>query len=396
MRITVKRTTTVPNPLTLARFLKAPELGPRVLFFTGGTALRDLSTLLLRYTYNSIHLITPFDSGGSSAQLRKSFGMLAVGDLRNRLMALADRSLHGNPEIYALFAHRLPKNSPPSALRAELDSFIQAEHPLAAAVPEPMREIIRAHLFFFRRDMPEDFDLRGASIGNLILAGGFFNHNRRIDPVIYMFSRLVEARGLVKPIVNADLTLAAELVDGTVLAGQHLITGKEGAPLSCPIKRVFLCRSQDDPTPVNIPVNDRVRELVASAELVCYPMGSFYSSVVANLLPKGVGDALSRVACPKVFIPNPAGDPEQLSLGLGESVRRLLHYLRESCTEPTPIDALLNFILLDQDDATYQSPLDLGQIEAMGVTVIRGDLKGHRTNPLFDSQRVIEHLLSLA
>ena len=396
MRITLKRSTTVPNPLTLARFRKAPELGPKVLFFTGGTALRELSTQLLGYTHNSIHLITPFDSGGSSAKLRNSFNMPAVGDLRNRIMALADRSLHGNPEIYSLFAHRLPKEAAPEELRSLLDSFIQSDHPLVAAVPEPMREIIRGHLFFFRRDMPDDFDLRGASVGNLILAGGYFNYNRRIDPVIYMFSKLVEARGTVKPIVNADLTLAAELADGSVLAGQHLITGKEGAPIACPIKRVFLCRSQTDTTPVELAVNSRVHALIASAELICYPMGSFYSSIVANLLPTGVGDAVSRAACPKVFIPNPAGDPEQLGLGLGESVRRLANYLRQSCTEPTPLDALLDFVILDIDDATYQHPLDLGQIEAMGITVIRADLKQRPDAHFYSSERVIENLLSLA
>ncbi|MEG6550492.1 2-phospho-L-lactate transferase CofD family protein, partial [Desulfocurvibacter africanus] len=91
MRILVSRTTTLPDPIKLARFLRAPELGPKVLFFTGGTALKALSRRIIDYTHNSIHLITPFDSGGSSAKLRAAFDMPAVGDLRNRLMALADR-----------------------------------------------------------------------------------------------------------------------------------------------------------------------------------------------------------------------------------------------------------------------------------------------------------------
>ena len=42
-----------------------PALGPRLVFFTGGTALRGLSRSLTRYTHNSVHLVTPFDSGGS-------------------------------------------------------------------------------------------------------------------------------------------------------------------------------------------------------------------------------------------------------------------------------------------------------------------------------------------
>ena len=49
-----------------------PALGPRLVFFTGGTALKGLSRSLTRYTHNSVHLVTPFDSGGSSAALREA------------------------------------------------------------------------------------------------------------------------------------------------------------------------------------------------------------------------------------------------------------------------------------------------------------------------------------
>lgn len=394
--ITVPHIVTLPDPVRVARYLKAPELGPRVLFFSGGTALRDLSRELVRYTHNSVHLITPFDSGGSSAKLRHTFNMLAVGDLRNRLMALADRSLHGNHQIYVLFAHRLPKDLDQEELRAVLNSMIEGHDPLVAAVPDPMRKIIRTHLKFFRQAMKgTDFDLRGASIGNLILAGGFFNYNRQIDPVIYMFAMLVKARGTVRPIVNKDLTLVAEMADGALLAGQHLLTGKEAGPIDQPVKRVYLSRSQRDLAPVEVEARRKVKDLIRSAELICYPMGSFYSSLVANLLPKGVGDAVAKAPCPKVFVPNPAGDPEQFGLGLGESVRRLIDYLQAGCARPRRTDELLNFVLLDKGRG-YQAPLGLRQIEDLGVTVIEADLTSPGTPPYFDERAVIEHLLSLA
>jgi len=394
--VTISHTVTLPDPVRIARYLKAPELGPRVLFFSGGTALRDLSRELVRYTHNSVHLITPFDSGGSSAKLRTTFNMLAVGDLRNRLMALADRSLHGNPQIYELFAHRLPKDLSQDDLKVLLDAMIGGRDPKVGAVPDPMRKIIRTHLKFFRQAMEDtDFDLRGASIGNLILAGGFFNYNRQIDPVIYMFTMLVKARGIVRPIINKDLTLVAEMADGTKLAGQHLLTGKEAGPITQPVKRVFLSQSQQDLEPVEVDARRKVKELIRSAELICYPMGSFYSSLVANLLPKGVGDAISKAQCPKVFVPNPAGDPEQFGLGLGDSVRRLLEALRASCVKPRPAQSLLNFVLLDKG-RNYQTPLGLNQIESMGIGVIEADLASQENAPYFDEQAVIEHILSLA
>ena len=67
--------------------------GRRLIFFTGGTALREVSRELARHTPDTVHLLTTFDSGGSSAALRRAFAMPAVGDLRNRLLALADFSI---------------------------------------------------------------------------------------------------------------------------------------------------------------------------------------------------------------------------------------------------------------------------------------------------------------
>ena len=96
----ITRPVVIPDLLRTSRYQRAPELGPRILFFSGGTALNDLSRVLKRYTHNSIHLVTPYDSGGSSAKLRNAFDMPAVGDLRSRLMALADGTLAGHPGIY--------------------------------------------------------------------------------------------------------------------------------------------------------------------------------------------------------------------------------------------------------------------------------------------------------
>ena len=94
-----------------------PPLGPRLVFFTGGTALRDLSRRLTAHTHNSVHLVTTFDSGGSSAALRRAFAMPAVGDLRNRLLALADSAVVP-ASVLEFCARRLPAvGHGPSAAR---------------------------------------------------------------------------------------------------------------------------------------------------------------------------------------------------------------------------------------------------------------------------------------
>lgn len=393
-RIHISRTVFLPDQSRAALYRRAPEFGPKILFFSGGTALRHLSETLIEYTANSIHLITPFDSGGSSAVLRRAFSMPAVGDIRNRIMALADRSITGNPAVFELFTHRLPKDATQDELVARLERMIAGDDPLVRHIPDPMRKIIRTHLRFFEQRMPDTFDLRGASIGNCILTGGYFNYNRMLDPVIYLFMKLVEARGVVRPIVNADLHLACELADGRVLLGQHVMTGKEAAPIDCSIKRLWLAANLTDPAPVTVRIREKIEKLIRKADVICYPYGSFYSSLMANLLPQGVGDAVAATGCPKVYIPNLGHDPEQRGLSVVEQTARLLAALQEGCTKSCRREDLLQFVLVDSKNGHYENPLDLAAIRRLGVDVLDVPLvrSGHPDQA--DSRRVAELLLS--
>lgn len=138
--------------------------------------------------------------------------------------------------------------------------MIDGEHPLVARILDPMRKTIRSHLDRFHREMPADFDLRGASIGNLVVRGGYLGNRRHLDPVIYIFSKLVKVRGTVRPVTNADLHLVAALEDGRVVVDQHRLTGKEAAPISSPVRRVHISESTESPAPVR----PKIREKCAS------------------------------------------------------------------------------------------------------------------------------------
>ncbi len=393
--LTITRTVRLPDKVRLARFARTPELGPRVLFFSGGSALNPLSRRLINYTHNSIHLITPFDSGGSSAVLRKAFGMPAVGDLRNRMMALADQTVQGNPSIYALFAFRLPKDQSQGELSARLDSMILGRDELVAAVPDPMRKIIRNHLGYFRNEMPQDFDLRGASVGNLVLVGGYLNNNRHIDPVLFLFSKLVEVRGTVRPIVNKDCHLAVNLADGSKVIGQHLLTGKEVKPITSAVQSLYLVNGLDDHTPAEVVIRDKIRGLISEAELICYPMGSFYSSLMANLLPGGVADAVAKKGCPKVFIPSTGRDPELVGTPVHETVHRLITQLQANADKAIPVDRFLNFVLVDSEHGDYPGGLDKRAIEELGVVIIDTDLAQKDKATRLDPDKLLGALLSL-
>ncbi len=393
MRISITREVEIPDRLKIERYRRTPELGPTILFFSGGTALKKVSRELIRYTHNSVHLITPFDSGGSSAVIRKAFRMPAVGDIRNRLMSLADQSVQGNPEIYDIFAHRLPKDMKQEELQRELQRMADGKHPLVTRIPDPMRKIIRNHFHQFIELMPESFDLRGASIGNLVLTAGYLGNRKQMDPVIYIFSKLVQVCGTVRPILNKDLHLAARLQDGSVVVGQHRMTGKEVDPLSSPIEDIWLTNSTESADPVEVEIRKKVRDRIADADLICYPIGSFYSSVVANLLPQGVGRAVAQNTCPKVFIPNTGYDPEAFGLSILEQVARLQKYLL--CSGAPAGADVLGHVIVDTRNGQYQGGVDKEGIRKQGVRFVDCTLVTEESAPFIDERRLTEVLLSL-
>jgi CofD-related protein of GAK system len=391
----ITRTIRVPDELRVLRSSRAPELGPRILFFSGGSALRPLCRVLKQYTHNSVHLITAFDSGGSSAQLRHAFAMPGIGDLRNRIVALADESVRGNPQIYRLFSYRLPASPTPGLLQAELDALISGQHPLVRDIVDPMRRIVQTHLGYFVERKPSDFDLRGANIGNLLLAGGFLSHSRDLESVLFLFSKLLEVRGTVRPIVEDDLHLCAELVDESRVVGQHRLTGKEISPIRSAVRRLSLVRSLDDPSPASVSIGEKVQRSIEAADLICYPMGSFYSSVIANLLPRGVGRAIAAAGCPRVYIPNTGHDPEQLGMSLAESVEALWRYARADVGDDLPLARVVNLVLLDRDPDHYAMRVDVDRLERMGVQVVTLELVTEASHPHVHPQRLTETLLSL-
>ena len=393
--VQVTKRVKLPDPVKLARYEKSPELGPKILFFSGGTALRELSAVLVRYTHNSIHVVTPFDSGGSSAKLRAAFGMPAVGDIRNRLMALADQSLHGNPEIYALFVYRFSKRKSRATLLDELDRMVRGRHRLVAKIPGPLRKIVRHHLLVFQENMPEDFDLRGASLGNIVLTAGYLSNRRHVDPVIFIFSKLVQVRGMVRPVLNRDLHLVAELENGEMVLGQHQLTGKEVPPIKAKVKRVFLSNDLNHPSEAQVRIRNKMKALIEQADLICYPMGSFYTSLVANLLPKGVGSTIANNPCPKVFVPSTGKDPEAFRLGLVEQLERLIAYLRKDAPRRISTKAVLDFVVLDRKAGRYPGRFSKQKLQAFGVEVIDCPLVTKASGPLIDADRLTPILLSL-
>ncbi|WP_243838259.1 2-phospho-L-lactate transferase CofD family protein, partial [Nitratidesulfovibrio liaohensis] len=389
--------------------------GPRIVFFTGGTALKSLSHALTGRTHNSAHLVTPFDSGGSTAVLRRYIRMPAVGDLRNRLLALADPAV-ATPPLVALCDLRLADAGEHDTLMQRLYALASDRDPAWRGIDSLVADVLRLHLRWFLEFAPPGFDPHGACLGNLLLAGGYLRHGGGLGPVLHLFTRLLQVRGTVVPIVDDDLHLAAELTDGTVLLGQHRITGKGVPGITVPVRRLFLTRTRPDgdgqgedggpnglagqarraghdglvgqhvaggekrhgadggnsatPAEARVPVSGVAARLIAEADLICFPMGSFYTSVLANLLPEGVGSAVAAAPCPKVYVPNSGTDPEQLGLSVADCAAALLTMLRRDAGAQVPAARLLNTVVVDTRNGVYPGGVDHEGLRAQGVNVL--------------------------
>jgi 2-phospho-L-lactate transferase/gluconeogenesis factor (CofD/UPF0052 family) len=126
-----------------------------------------------------------------------------------------------------------------------------------------------------------------------------------------------------------------------------------------------------------------------------FPIGSFYSSIIANLLPAGVGSAVRDAECPKLYVPNTGVDPEQVGTTIEQRVETILRYLRKDASADTPTERLLQFVLLDESVMQRTKPSSLQAIKALGIQVVGTRLVSEVSAPDLDPELLARALVSL-
>lgn len=222
------------------RFL---QRGPRVVAIGGGTGLSTLLRGLKDYTSNLTAIVTVADDGGSTGRLRQEFGVVAPGDLRQCIAALAE----AEPLMSKLFQYRFTEGT----------------------------------------------GLEGHSFGNLFIVA-MAEVTGNFETALLEASRVLNVRGRILPSTLEDVTLSARTHEDEMVHGEHNIS-ERGAR----IKDLYLNPSQAEAHP------DAVRA-VLEADLVVIGPGSLYTSVLPNLLVTGLQKALFQTSATKVFICNVA------------------------------------------------------------------------------------------
>lgn len=357
---------------------------PRIVFFSGGSALKKTSQQLSSSTKNSVHIITTFDSGGSSGFLRQAFPVPAVGDLRNRLLALANRSTI--PDSMINFMNfRLPAHSDQMQLKNQLGSFCKKNNELWQMLPPHIYRKFASLIDQILPYIPNNFNYTKLCIGNLLITSHYLYNSTNLYKTIEFFSELFDINGIIIPISESNLHIAAKLTNNHLILGQHRLKqyGKY-------IDSIFLtsdvpCYSDTDVNYDNhdkdiihhvIPIINRtISEQLCNADIICYPMGSFYSSLIANLIPSGISECIRNAKCKKVFIPNTGYDPEIDNKSILDQVKIILQTVSHDL-QAVPVTQFVSTLLLDLKNGKYHFSYndELQQLAKCGIEIIDTDI----------------------
>jgi uncharacterized cofD-like protein len=191
-------------------------------------------------------IVTMFDSGGSSGQLRDELGVLPPGDVLKCALALS------------------PNEG-------------EARRVLLARLP-----MLAAHA-----------KLSGHTGGNLLLSM-MEQYSGDFLVAVDALRTLLGCEGRVWPVTVASSTICAEYADGSITRGEVEVDAAQIKGRG--IQRVWL-----EPAPV---IHPAVADAIRGFDAVIIGPGSFYTSIMPPLLVSGVADALASVSGPIILIAN--------------------------------------------------------------------------------------------
>ncbi len=216
----------------------------KVVLIGGGTGSAVFLKTLKKFPCEITAIVTVADDGGSSGSIRKDYGILPPGDIRNCIIALADE------------------------------------------------ENIMAELMDVR--FTNGF-MKTQSFGNIMIAA-MNKISGNFPLAVKMVSDILAIRGRVLPVTTSDIRLCAQLTSGKIIKGESKI------PILCAKEKDAIDRMFLEPHPVDAYQNclDAIKE----ADIIVYSPGSLYTSLIPNLLVNGICEALLHSCAKKYYIQN--------------------------------------------------------------------------------------------
>ncbi|MGH3486812.1 MAG: gluconeogenesis factor YvcK family protein [Actinopolymorphaceae bacterium] len=297
---------------------------PRVVALGGGHGLAASLSALRQVTEHLTAVVTVADDGGSSGRLRKEFGVLPPGDLRQALAALC-----GDDEWGRTWAEVL-------------------QHRFAS-----------------------DGELAGHAVGNLLIVAVWERLGKHVDGLDWV-ARLLGARGRVLPMSAVPLEVIAQ-VQGLdpddpdavcTLRGQSEVAATPGRVRSVALE------------PADPPACPEAIDAVRTADGIVLGPGSWFTSVLVHLMVPELRRALHQTTARRI-----------LTLNLGPQVGETRDYSPEQHLEVLAAHAPdLRIDVVVADDASVSDQSALAKAAAkLGAELVVEDVAygdgSHRHHP---------------
>jgi uncharacterized cofD-like protein len=206
----------------------------------GGTGTFTVLTGLKTYPANLTAIVTMSDDGGSTGVLRDELGVLPPGDVRQCLVALSTSD-------------------------------------------ELMRTLMNYRF--------SEGGLSGHSFGNLLLSA-LEKITGDFDTAVEKASEVLSIKGRVIPSTLDKVKLAAQ-VGGATVVGEHVI---HSTKLNGNLQKMWL-----EP---HGRANPKALDAIKKADVIVIGPGDLYSSLIPNLLVKGLPEAIRASKAKKIFVCN--------------------------------------------------------------------------------------------
>jgi uncharacterized cofD-like protein len=281
----------------------------------GGTGLPSLLGGLKANPWLRLNaVVTMFDSGGSSGQLRDELGVLPPGDVLKCALALA----RNEGEARRVLLARLP--------------------------------------------MLEQHDrLAGHTGGNLLLSM-MEQYSGDFLAAVDGLRSLLGCRGRVWPVSVEPGSLVAEYGDSTTSRGEVEVDARQAR--GDRVRRLWL-----EPT---VSIHPAVADAIRTFDAVIIGPGSFFTSLMPPLLVRGVKEALAQVHGPIILIANLLTEGRGMS---GFTAADAARWVSEAIDRP--VDVVIANEGRPSDDAIrryaaeHKEPLPLGRLDA-AIEPVRG------------------------
>ena len=310
---------------------------PRIVSIGGGTGLSSLLRGLKKCDADLSAIVTVTDDGGSSGRLREELGVLPPGDIRNCMIALSED-----------------------------------EH-------------LMSRLFRFRFN--SDGSLHNHSFGNLFLTA-MAGVTGDFAEAVHLTSEVLAIKGVIYPLTNSNVSLNAELDDGSIVTGETRITGS-----SRRIRRVYL-------NPEDARALPNALKAIAAADVVTIGPGSLYTSLIPNLLVREVVAAIHDSQATKIYIQNIMTQPGET---VGYSAADHVKALTEHCgglvfpnilvNNRAPSSSILE--KYDAEDATLVD-IDRDRLRMLQLNIVERDLLAEDRVVRHDPDRLASAVFEMA